>query len=746
MRSEPFWNGPVLRPVAYGAPGASALPPARVVDGSGMSGGDGHFHLHDDDHGAMWMTVDHPGDRNWIAFDFGRIEPLGAMSVWNFNQGSGALSGPGLRDVRLFTSVDGAEWVEFLGPGHPYRFARADGSRATRPTGLEGGDGFPVDLCGVAARFLKVVPDPLPAVGCWEGYIENQVRFGLAEVRFSRYRPPAGQGRVLPFLLRSADDFEGLDAVASGLGLSDPWSPFAAAAVHSSASGTMALSGRSPRFGILEFEFDGVYPISEMHVWNYNEPEQTESGLRDVRIHTSLDGDAWMELPGSDGAVPLRFAKAEGTTSQKATNLDAQGNPPVRFHGTRARFVRLSLSGGVRHGGVWGMYNRSDPRYGLSKVVFIASEGLCAEPRRDWSAVFSRYEGWSGADGIFTFSVDGRDSAPESDESMNRKTLVVFSDTMIGSTDPVTRVRRRNFMVNNTAALLEGTGPDDLTARFLYGRKAAGTLDNLFPTPDGKPYYYWLQDGVVLGDRFHVFSVNIVFDPTQPAEGFQFKSLGVDLLSVAMVDGVPDFDRVSSIPSPLFDDGLGLWFGGAVMANTVEAGAPDPDGYLYVYGMVRDGLFGSICVARVEPVRIEDFSAWRFFDGKGFVADIRAIVPIVPIGSCECSVTPIRSGPWKGRYAYVGIPIGIGSVVDVRLGDTPFGPFTEKHELFFIPEAGELAARGANRVYTYNAKAHPHLSDPGALLVSYNINATDFNSHFLNADVYHPRFQQVRFL
>ncbi len=692
------------------------------------------------------MTVDRPGESNWIGFDFGRIEPLGAMSVWNFNQGPGTLSGPGLRDVRLFTSIDDSEWLEFRGPGFPFRFARADGSRASRPTGLVGREGLPVDLCGVAARFLKIVPEPQAGVGCWEGYIENQVRFGLSEVRFSRFRPLAAKGRVLPFHVRSADDFERLDVVSSGLGLSDPWSPQAAAAIHSCVPSTMALSERAPRFGILEFEFDGVYPISEMHVWNYNEPGQTESGLRDVHIQTSLDGDAWMELSKSDVALPLRFAKAEGKASQEATNLDEEGHPPVCFHGRRARFVRISLSGGVRHGGAWGLYNRSESRYGLSKVLFIAAEGLCAEPRRDWSAVFSCYEGWSGADGIFTFSVDGRDSAPESDEPKNRKTLVVFSDTMIGSTDPVTRVRRQNFMVNNTAALLEGTSPDDLTSRFLHGRKAAGTLDNLFPTPDGKAYYYWLQDGVVLGDRFHVFSVNIVFDPTQPAEGFQFKSLGVDLLSVSIVGGVPDFDRVSSIPSPLFDDSLGLWFGGAVMANTVEAGAPNPDGFLYVYGMVRDGLFGSICVARVEPARIEDFSAWRYYDGRDFVEDMRTVVPIVPIGSCECSVTPILSGPWKGRYAYVGIPIGIGSIVDVRLGDAPFGPFTEKHELFYIPEAEELAARGANRVYTYNAKAHPHLSDPDSLLVSYNINATDFNSHFLNADVYHPRFQQVRFL
>ncbi len=42
--------------------------------------------------------------------------------------------------------------------------------------------------------------------------------------------------------------------------------------------------------------------------------------------------------------------------------------------------------------------------------------------------------------------------------------------------------------------------------------------------------------------------------------------------------------------------------------------------------------------------------------------------------------------------------------------------------------------------YTYNAKAHPHLSTPDRLLISYNVNTFDFFEHFSNADIYRPRF------
>ena len=43
-----------------------------------------------------------------------------------------------------------------------------------------------------------------------------------------------------------------------------------------------------------------------------------------------------------------------------------------------------------------------------------------------------------------------------------------------------------------------------------------------------------------------------------------------------------------------------------------------------------------------------------------------------------------------------------------------------------------------NNYYTYNAKAHPHLSEEGSLLISYNVNV--INGDAVNTTDYHPRF------
>jgi len=45
-----------------------------------------------------------------------------------------------------------------------------------------------------------------------------------------------------------------------------------------------------------------------------------------------------------------------------------------------------------------------------------------------------------------------------------------------------------------------------------------------------------------------------------------------------------------------------------------------------------------------------------------------------------------------------------------------------------------------NGGFVYNAKAHPHLSGMEDLLISYNVNTSDFFELFNNADSYRPRF------
>ncbi|MDH4203501.1 MAG: discoidin domain-containing protein [Phycisphaerae bacterium] len=122
---------------------------------------------------------------------------------------------------------------------------------------------------------------------------------------------------------------------------------------------------------MLVFDFGKVYSLDEMWVWNYNCPDNFRvlwwvgglaSGMRDVTIEYSEDGNQWTPLKSGD--FPFRLARATGTPWMPATNLDDGKNSPVRFNGIKARYVRLTANPEV------GVGNWGGTGFGLSEVRF----------------------------------------------------------------------------------------------------------------------------------------------------------------------------------------------------------------------------------------------------------------------------------------------------------------------------------------------------------------------------------------
>ncbi len=129
---------------------------------------------------------------------------------------------------------------------------------------------------------------------------------------------------------------------------------------HSTAAGDMwvARPGDEPLY--IQFEFDRLYKLHEMLVWNYN--VQFEMllgfGLKDVTVEYSEDGTDWSVL----GDAQLSQATAAATYTANTT---------VAFEGVAARFVRLTVNSG------WGMMGQ----YGLSEVRFMYIPAHAREPQ-----------------------------------------------------------------------------------------------------------------------------------------------------------------------------------------------------------------------------------------------------------------------------------------------------------------------------------------------------------------------------
>lgn len=356
------------------------------------------------------------------------------------------------------------------------------------------------------------------------------------------------------------------------------------------------------------------------------------------------------------------------------------------------------------------------------------------EAASDWTEGLNRSSGWIGGDGLFSIP---RRAADTIGGWQATETLLVFSDSFWGSKSQG-KLAPGARMTNNVVATLPAGTLDADRLTFYSGPTHNGQPTSVFipATPNAKEgQYYWLGDGFVNPE---IDSTTYIFAYRMENTGeavFGFREAGNVLLAID-ADDRPPFPEHRQIETPLYiaadksTHGAGYSFGAGVMANTSWAGAPHPDGFMYVYG-VR-GPAKELLVARVKPADFENFSRWEYWDGAAWQPDIQNAVATTNHVSNELSVMPLADG----RYLLVFQINGIEPRIGVRVGLSPVGPFGPVVPIYECPEP--LAVKS---LYAYNAKAHPHLSKPGELLISYHVNSFDFlNDLGKHPDMFSPRF------
>lgn len=367
---------------------------------------------------------------------------------------------------------------------------------------------------------------------------------------------------------------------------------------------------------------------------------------------------------------------------------------------------------------------------GLPSVA--AAQSLRVEPAPEWDALFDRTEGWTGADGIFSIPLDGDERAGA---FATTDTLFLFSDTFIGSVAPDGQRAPGTTMVNNTLAFRPASKPDVSPLDFYYGHTTTGAPRSVFvPTvPEASPgEFYWLKDGIALKDSVYIFAERLRPDPVETVV-----RQGVSLIEMRIGGGgavAESEQRNVPLALPATKKAGPISYGAGILANTTTAGVPRPDGFIYVYGTQEDPFNKSALVARVPEAKFADIGAWRFFNGRSWVRDITAAAPITDRVSNELSVSPLPDG----RYVMVFQLDSIARSVAARIGATPWGPFGPVKTLYRCDPPPK------HKIFCYNAKAHPHLSRRGELLISYNVNSLNFADSLRYADIYRPRFIRVR--
>jgi hypothetical protein len=137
--------------------------------------------------------------------------------------------------------------------------------------------------------------------------------------------------------------------------------------LHSSEGTDMWLSGVEPLGAWIGYEFDKVYKLHQMWVWNSNQTIEplVGFGVKDVTIEYSTDGTDYTTL-----GTTVEFAQAPGAAGYAHdTTID--------FGGVPAKYVRLTAASN------WGSLM---PQYGISEVRFFCIPVHARNPYPDSEA------------------------------------------------------------------------------------------------------------------------------------------------------------------------------------------------------------------------------------------------------------------------------------------------------------------------------------------------------------------------
>ncbi len=357
-----------------------------------------------------------------------------------------------------------------------------------------------------------------------------------------------------------------------------------------------------------------------------------------------------------------------------------------------------------------------------------------ATPADDWNAVLTRTSGWLAADGVYSMNLS---SGKETPAGSRDRILFIFSDSFLGEIKDG-KLQPGCTMVNNTVALLEGKTPDPDKITF-YWRKPGNKTQSVFlPEKPKDGSYFWLGDGFVNTDNFGELCL-FAYEMRNTGKGaFGFEQIGTSILTVDKGEKMP-FNRYRQTELPFSfkekADKMTNPFGAGIFMNTEKAGAKNPDGYVYIYGVY--GEKKQVLVARVLPKEFTQFSAWRFWNGSEWDSDVNHAAAVTDRASHELSLTQLSDG----RYALIFQIDTIGAQIGMRLAKQPQGPFGPIIKVWDCPEV-----KVSPNFYVYNAKAHPVLSSANELIISYNVNSfkflQDINSY---PNYFRPRFVRVTF-
>lgn len=426
----------------------------------------------------------------------------------------------------------------------------------------------------------------------------------------------------------------------------------------------------------LRYRLDQKYVLSEMWVWNHNQINLTNRGLRNVSIHYSIDGSNWTLL----GYYTL--AQAPGTASYAAGNV-------IDFGDVRAKEVLITASS--TNGNYGSTY------YGLSEVRFYGDVAPCfpadypvqlvsVSPDTSMTQMLAaQSSGWIGSDVAHSIPLD------------NGKVLWLFGDTLIGNVSGGQREGGAAF-INNSIGIQDTALAPPAGMQFYWG---AGNT-SFFPHQPGTPgNFYWPTNGIYLNGELFLFCYSV--------------SSGLNLDRTTLIRVANPNDPPTAWIESYHDFGIG-----GNTLNFHSAIRVEPP-HVYFLGSEQAGGSSHAVLARITIANLISGSlgsSLEYYSNPSsptWSSTTSSLVRLFTPGNTE---TSIHYEPTWSRYFATTYDV-VTPTIYITTAPALTGPWSEPACIYEVPEHDAVSFP----IWSYAARPHPEFSSvPGELVISYATN------------------------
>jgi hypothetical protein len=452
----------------------------------------------------------------------------------------------------------------------------------------------------------------------------------------------------------------------------------------------------------LLYTFSAPQELERALIWNHNQANLTDRGLRNVAIHYRDRAGAWHHF------TDVALSRAPGTPDY------APGNE-IDLNDIRASAVLLTaLPTQGNYGSDY--FGLSEIRFhGTTLPCFPDDEGLrlvSIEIEEEYTQAFSpRAQGWLGSDVSYGIALD------------EHRILWLYGDTFLGTSSDGKRNGGALF-INNSIAIQDISSGQPGEIQFYW--KSGGS--SFFPHQSGTPgSFYWPTMGIMLDGELFIFCFSM-------STGADINVAGTTLLRILNPEAPPPQWQVNASNFNIGGNNL-----------TIHTGLRREGDIVYFLGSHRRAGVGDVMIlGRMNVADLlagADGSQMEFHNATSstWVSNPANATVLFSPGVTESSLYYDES---LGYYLALTYEILTG-VIRLSWARDITGPWHAPVCLYVVPEHAAVSFP----IGSYAARIQPDLSENGRLLISYATNSMGTIAPLFTEEgfgIYHPRFISVQ--